>query len=453
MLLSDISSAESINEPNKGQLPKTLSSLDKLRNTRPQEVVFWMCLVAVVMLVIYIQITKALQLHWIFITYSVAVASIIVGRYVFFKLYQPRLLTYGEWTPKLHVVVACHNESEQAYHTARSLHKADYPDDKLSVTLVNDGSTDDTAKWLNKARKEFGWKVIDLPENIGKRKALGQAIEQDDGVITVLMDSDVLVARTGLMEIVRGFYDDKVAAVCGQTGVANNESNLLTKMQEQYYYLSYRLFRSAEAYFNTVNCCTGSFSAYRTDLLKVVLKDWVEQTFLGKPRTFGDDRSLTNLMLKGGWDTVYQPWARSVTIVPDNLKEFIQQQGRWRRGFLIEACNGAKHMWRRPMGAAFLFYLSLLLALMGPIVVFYYIFFNPIYLGVQPLGYVTAIFIITLLHQIFFLLFREADALKMGMVPLLPAIPIWIFSALLFIPIALLTLRDNRWLTRSSTDN
>ncbi len=409
-----------------------------------------MCLVAVVMLVIYVQITTALNLHWLFISYSVAVASIIVGRYVFFKLYQPRLLTYGEYTPPLHVVVACHNESEQAYHTARSLHKADYPEEHLSVTLVNDGSTDDTGKWLAKAETDFGWKVIDLAENVGKRKALRKAIEQGEGEITVFVDSDVLVARTGLMEIVRGFSDARIAAVCGQTGVANTDSNLLTKMQEQYYYLSYRLFRSAEAYFNSVNCCTGSFSAYRTDRLEEVLEEWTEQTFMGAPRTFGDDRSLTNLMLRGRWDTVYQPWAKSVTIVPETLRGFIQQQGRWRRGFLIEACNGVKHMWRRPMGAAFFFYLSLLLAMMGPFVVFYYIFFNPIYVGVQPLGYVTAIFIITILHQIFFLLFREADALKMGIVPVIPAIPIWVFSALLFIPIALLTLKDNRWLTRSS---
>lgn len=446
MLFSETITAQ----PVKGRIQTTLPSESKYRNTRPQEVVFWMCLVAVVMLIIYVQITTALNLHWIFITYSVAVASIIVGRYVFFKLYQPRLLTYGQWTPRLHVVVACHNESRQAYLTARSLQRADYPPEQLTVTLVNDGSTDDTAMWLKKARREFGWKFIDLDENLGKRKALRKAIEQGESEITVFMDSDVLVSRTGLMEIVRGFCEDKIAAVCGQTGVANNETNLLTKMQEQYYYLSYRLFRSAEAYFNTVNCCTGSFSAYRTERLMEVLDEWAQQTFMGRPRTFGDDRSLTHLMLREGGDTVYQPWASSVTIVPETLKGFIRQQGRWRRGFLIEACNGVKHMWRRPVGAAFLFYLSLLLALMGPLVVFYYIFFNPIYGGVQPLGYVTAIFIITLLHQIFFLLFREADALKMGIIPLVPAIPIWIFSALLFIPIALLTLKDNRWLTRGS---
>ena len=72
-------------------------------------------------------------------------------------------------------------------------------------------------------------------------------------------------------------------------------------MQEFYYYLSYGLFRSAESYFRTVVCCTGSFSAYRTEILKSVADEkWVNQKFLGKVRTYGDDRSLTRLVLAKG---------------------------------------------------------------------------------------------------------------------------------------------------------
>jgi len=433
------------------QISQNLVRERALHRKNSYEAVFWMCLVATVMLLLYIRMTKILNLHWVFIAYSVAVASLIVGRYVFFKLYRPNLLPYGVWIPKLHIVVACKNESRQVYRTARSLHHAKYPRDKLEVTLVNDGSTDDSAKWLAKAGRDFGWKIINLPENLGKRKAIEAALKQNNGEITILMDSDVLVDPSGLMEIIRGFSDDNIAAVCGHTGVANHDHNLLTKMQEQYYYLSYRLFRSAEAYFKTVNCCTGSFSAYRTKCLEKVLNRWTNQTFMGSPRTFGDDRSLTHMMLQQGWDTVYQPGARSMTIVPENLGEFMKQQGRWRRGFLVEACNGVKHMWKRPLGAAFLFYLSLLLILLGPLVVFYYIIVNPIYSGIQPLGYVLAIFVITLLHQIFFAMFREADALKVGIAAIIPAIPLWVFSALLIIPLALVTLKNNKWLTRGTT--
>ena len=418
------------------------------RETRPTEIVFWMCLVAFVMLAIYVKVTHALELHWLFVIYSVAVASLVVGRYVFFKLYRPALLPLGAWTPELHVVMACRNESRQVCATAHALRENGYPDDKLKITIVDDGSTDDTAVWLAQLQETYGWEVITLPESRGKRRAIAVALAGSDSEITVLMDSDVQLAPDALEEIVRGFADERIAAVSGHTGVANAGRNLLTRMQEQYYYLSYRLFRSAEAHFRTVNCCTGAFSAYRTARLREVADEWSGQTFLGRPRNFGDDRSLTHLLLRDGWDTVYQPYARSETMVPEGLSQFLRQQGRWRRGFFIEAFKGLRYMWRRPRGAAFLFYLSLLLALLGPVVVFYYLVFNPLWYGGEPMGYLTAIFIITVLHQLFLALFKEADALKVGYLYLMPAVPFWVFTVLLLIPLALLTLGDGRWRTR-----
>ena len=114
------------------------------RETRPSEIVFWMCLVAFVMLVIYVKVTSALKLHWLFVFYSVAVASLVVGRYVFFKLYRPALLPPGAWTPNLHVVMACRNESRQVCATAHALHDTGYPHDKLKVTIVDAlGHSDD----------------------------------------------------------------------------------------------------------------------------------------------------------------------------------------------------------------------------------------------------------------------------------------------------------------------
>ncbi len=55
------------------------------------------------------------------------------------------------------------------YATARSLAEQDYPSEKLTVVLINDGSTDDTRYWIDRASTDFGFKVIDLVENKGKR--------------------------------------------------------------------------------------------------------------------------------------------------------------------------------------------------------------------------------------------------------------------------------------------
>ena len=419
------------------------------RENVPYEIAFWMCIVAFLMLVVYVKITEVLQLHWIFVVYSVAVATLTVARYVFFMLYKPILRHSGENIPTIQIIIPCWNESKNVYRTAKSIYKSRYPKGKLRITIVDDGSTDDTSIWLSKASENFDCNVITLEQNSGKRKAIQTALQGNESEITVLIDSDVHVSKNGLSEIVRGFSDENIAAVCGNTGVSNASQNLLTRMQEMYYYLSYRLFRSAESHFKTVVCCTGSFSAYRTNILKEVASDnWVEHQFLGTRRTYGDDRSLTRMVLAKGYDTVYQPHANAATFVPEDLGSFINQQSRWRKGYLFEALMASTHMWKRPFGAAVLFYLSLFLVMMGPIVMLYCLVLTTLLVGTVPTGYVAAILVISTLHQVFFAIFKEAHVLKVGAFTLFPAIPFWLFTTIVLIPLALISIRKKSWLTR-----
>ena len=315
------------------------------KETMHYEIALWMCFVAFILLGAYVKVTMALELHWVFVIYSVSLATLIVGRYVFFMLYSPALIRKGKYNPEVNAIITSWNESKKVYLTVKSLVRGDYPKDKLKITVVDDGSTDDTSYWLSKASKEFGCKVITLENNRGKRNAIHAAVKECNSEITILIDSDVEVAKDGISEILRGFSNDKIAIVCGNTGVGNADTNLLTRMQEFYYYLSYGLFRSAESYFRTVVCCTGSFSAYRSEVLKSVAdEEWANQKFLGKVRTYGDDRSLTRLVLAKGYDTVYQPFANALTIVPDSMSGFINQQSRWRKGYLFEAIMASSHM-------------------------------------------------------------------------------------------------------------
>ena len=108
------------------------------------------------------------------------------------------------------------------------------------------------------------------------------------------------------------------------------------------------------------------------------------------------------------------------------------------------------HMWKRPFGAVVLFYLSLLLVIMGPIVLVYCLVLSTLLVGTMPTGYVTAILAISILHQVFFSIFKEANVLKIGALTLMPAIPFWVFTTIILIPLALFTLKQNNWLSRNS---
>ena len=149
----------------------------------------------------------------------------------------------------------------------------------------------------------------------------------------------------------------------------NAGENFLTKMQEVRYYVAFRIVKAAESLFSTVTCCSGCLAAYRRAPLMDALDVWLAQSFLGKQATFGDDRSLTNFMLRR-WRVIYDSSAICSTIVPSTMRQFFKQQLRWKKSWIRESLLASMFMWRRHPLAAFYFYLGVVFPLVSPAVVF-----------------------------------------------------------------------------------
>lgn len=95
------------------------------------------------------------------------------------------------------------------------------------------------------------------------------------------------------------FKDPKMGGVAGRTDVANTYTNVLTKMQSVRYYIAFRIMKAAEGYFDAVTCLSGPLACYRKELVKSNIDAWLRQSFLGQKATFGDDRAMTNFILRG----------------------------------------------------------------------------------------------------------------------------------------------------------
>ena len=88
--------------------------------------------------------------------------------------------------------------------------------------------------------------------------------------------------------------------------VYNRRAGLIPRMLHVRFILSFDFLRSVQSTYGTVYCCPGALSAYRTSVVRDVLPAWLEQKFWGVACTYGEDRSLTNFILKQGYDSVYQ---------------------------------------------------------------------------------------------------------------------------------------------------
>ncbi len=67
-------------------------------------------------------------------------------------------------------------------------------------------------------------------------------------------------------------------------------------------------------------------------VLRHIMPEFLTGRFLGIFLEVSDDRTLTNLVLKAGYRTVYQATALVYTDAPVRLGKLIRQQLRWPRG-------------------------------------------------------------------------------------------------------------------------
>ena len=249
---------------------------------------------------------------------------------------------YRRATPSVTVVIPAYNEDPALLHRCLlSIDRQAYPD--FEAIVVDDGSLN--VAELLPVHDEFSsgrFCVVRQPDNGGKRRSQDVVFGLALGEVVITVDSDTVLLPDAIRTIVRRFEDPKVGAVTGNVEVINKRKNLLTRLIACRYSTACNQERAAQSYFGVVMCASGPFSAYRRSIIERVRESYINQRFLGRPCTFGDDRHLTNLVLGLGYDVVYDSQAVASTHVPDRLRGYLRQQTRWNRSFYRELLRTAK---------------------------------------------------------------------------------------------------------------
>lgn len=244
-----------------------------------------------------------------------------------------------EELPACTVIVPAYNEGKLVYQTLMSLAASDYPHHKLQLISVDDGSKDDTWQWMQRAKAELGARVtiFQQPENKGKRHALYRGFELGTGEIFITVDSDSIVKKDTLRNMASPFIvNDKCGAVAGNVRVLNHHEGIIPKMLNVSFVFSFEFIRSAQSMLGTVLCTPGALSAYRREAVMNCLDTWINQTFMGQPSDIGEDRAMTNMILKQGYHILFQRNAHVLTDVPTQYRNLQKMFTRWERSNVRE---------------------------------------------------------------------------------------------------------------------
>ncbi|UUV22821.1 glycosyltransferase [Paenimyroides aestuarii] len=245
----------------------------------------------------------------------------------------------NEQLPTCTVIVPAYNEGKLVYETLLSLADSDYPHEKLQILSIDDGSKDDTWQWMLRAKAILGNRltIYQQPKNMGKRHALYLGFKEGTGDVFVTVDSDSIVKEDTLRNLVSPFaVHAKCGAVAGNVRVLNKEKGLIPKMLNVSFVFSFEFVRSAQSAIGSVLCTPGALAAYRKDAVMNCLEDWMNQTFMGQPSDIGEDRAMTNMILKQGKHVLFQKNALVYTNIPEKYKSLYKMFIRWERSNVRE---------------------------------------------------------------------------------------------------------------------
>lgn len=263
----------------------------------------------------------------------------LLWRVILVFRYRPVAPCSDEELPVCTVVVPAYNEGEQVLNTLRSVAAGDYPAGKLWIIAVDDGSADDTWQWIQRAAREFPKSIFPLRQktNRGKRRALYAGFRHAVGEVLVTIDSDSQIEPQTIRNLVSPLVRDrKVGAVAGNVRVLNRNGGLIPQMLGVSFAYSFEFIRASQSEVNTVMCTPGALSAYRRDLVTKVMPRWLNQRFFGRLANIGEDRALTNLILREGYHVTFQRSAVVYTKAPLHYRDLCKMFLRWARSNIRE---------------------------------------------------------------------------------------------------------------------
>ncbi|KAL8689265.1 MAG: hypothetical protein Q9218_005026 [Villophora microphyllina] len=161
----------------------------------------------------------------------------------------------------------------------------------------------------------------------------------------LMVDADTSVKEDSLNRLVASCANDaKIAGICGETSLENEERSWWTMIQVYEYYISHHLAKSFESLFGSVTCLPGCFCMYRLRTADkgrpLIISDKVITEYdAGNVDTLhkknllalGEDRYLTTLMTKHfpSMSFKFVPDAYASTAAPETWSVLLSQRRRW----------------------------------------------------------------------------------------------------------------------------
>ena len=216
--------------------------------------------------------------------------------------------------PTVAVLIPAFNEEDFIEEKIRNSISLDYPEDKKSIYVVTDGSTDRTMEFV-KNYKEVN--LLHSNKRRGKVGAVNRAMELIRDEITVSTDANTLLNKSSLRALVNHFSDLQVAAVSGEKKISLEKAEDANGAGEGIYWKYESALKKLDSEINTMVGAAGELIAYRTSSYEKIPENTIIEDFY-----------MTMKLADQGFKVAYEPKAFAMEKPSASVKEELKRKVR-----------------------------------------------------------------------------------------------------------------------------
>jgi cellulose synthase/poly-beta-1,6-N-acetylglucosamine synthase-like glycosyltransferase len=221
--------------------------------------------------------------------------------------FQPRPQRQGSILPTISIILAVHNGAALLRQKMAHLLALDYPQDRMEIEVVSDGSTDGTDEILAEFR-DPRVKCFRCPEHSGKAAALNIGMQRATGEILLFLDIRPWIESNALQLLISNFDDPRVGCVAGELVLRDDGHDAGAKAVGGLYWRYEQWIRNCEAKVDSPLGVYGGFYAIRRKLASALPQGTILDDMLQPLSVIRQGyRSVVDLRAR-----VYDTWPKSL---------------------------------------------------------------------------------------------------------------------------------------------
>ena len=219
----------------------------------------------------------------------------------------PRPQQQVSMLPTVSIILAVHNGAAQLRQKVAHLLSLDYPQDRMEIDIVSDGSTDGTDDILGEIRDPHV-KCFRCPEHCGKAAALNIGMQSATGEILLFLDIRPWIENNALQLLLSNFADPRVGCVAGELVLRDDGHDAGARAVGGLYWRYEQWIRNCEAKVDSPLGVYGGFYAIRRKLASALPEGTILDDMLQPLSVIRQGyRSVLDLRAR-----VYDTWPKSL---------------------------------------------------------------------------------------------------------------------------------------------